>query len=172
MIGRTLPIAVVSAALLFVSGPADSVEDLRGQPAPDFTLKSVQGKKVSLKDFKGSVVLLDFWAVWCGPCKSSLPFLEGLAAKYRKKGFAVVGLHVDDRMPLLDEVKQFLRENKVRYTNLVSTFEVDEAFQVYSMPTSFLIDRDGTFHSVHVGFHPVRTPPILEAHVREALGIE
>jgi hypothetical protein len=75
-------------------------------------------------------------------------------------------------MPPLDVVKQFLRNNKVRYTNLVSTFEVDEAFQVDSMPTSFVIDREGKFHSAHVGFHPERTPPKLEAHVREALGIE
>lgn len=172
MIGRTLSIAVLAVAVLFLSEPAGSVEDLRGQEAPDFTLKSVQGKKVSLDDFKGSVVLLDFWAVWCGPCKQSLPFLESLAAKYRSKGFAVVGLHVDDRMPPLDEVKEFLKEKRVRYTNLVSTFEVDEAFQVYSMPTSFVIDREGKFHSGHVGFDPLTTPAKLEAHVREALGIE
>ena len=172
MIGRTLPIAVVAVLVLVFSVPAGSVEDLRGQQAPNFTLKSVQGKKVSLKDFRGSVVLLDFWAVWCYPCKESLVFLEGLAAKYRNKGFAVVGLHVDDRMPPLDEVKQFLKEKKVRYTNLVSTFEVDEAFQVYSMPTSFVIDREGKFHSSHVGFNPVTAPEKIEAHVRDALGIE
>ena len=170
--GRTLSIALVAAAVLLLSGPAGSVEDLRGQQAPDFTLKSVQGKKVSLDDFKGSVVLLDFWAVWCGPCKESLPFLENLAATYRKKGFAVVGLHVDDRMPPLDDVKQFLKEKKIRYTNLVSTSKVDDAFQVYSMPTSFVIDREGKFHSAHVGFDPSTTPAKLEAHVREALGIE
>ncbi len=170
--GRTLSIAVVAVAVLFLSEPAGSVEDLRGQPAPNFTLKSVQGKKVSLDDFKGSVVLLDFWAVWCGPCKESLPFLENLAAKYRSKGFAVVGLHVDDRMPPLDEVRQFLKKKKVRYTNLVSTFEVDEAFQVYSMPTSFVIDREGKFHSSHVGFNPATAPEKIEAHIRDALGIE
>ena len=172
MIGRKLPIAVVAMAVLSFSESSGSVEDLRGQPAPDFTLKSVNGKKVSLDDFRGSVVLLDFWAVWCGPCKSSLPFLETLAAKYRSKGFAVVGLHVDDRMPPLDEVKQFLKDNNVRYTNLVSTAKVDDAFQIFSMPTSYVIDRDGKFYSAHIGFHPVRTPPKLEAHVREALGID
>ena len=169
---RRLSMAIVAVAVLFLSEPTGSVEDLRGQPAPDFTLKNVQGKKVSLDDFKGSVVLLDFWAVWCGPCKKSLPFLESLAAKYRNKGLAVVGLHVDDRMPSLDEVNRFLKEKKVRYTNLVSTSQVDDAFQVYAMPTSYVIDRDGKFHSTHVGFDPVNTPPKLEAHVREALGIE
>lgn len=169
---RALSIALVAVAVLFLSEPARSVEDLRGQQAPDFTLKTIQGKKVSLDDFKGSVVLLDFWAVWCGPCKESLPFLEDLAAKYRSKGFAVVGLHVDDRMPPLDEVKQFLKEKKIRYTNLVSTAKVDDAFQVYSMPTSFVIDREGNFHSSHVGFNRVTAPEKIEAHVRDALGIE
>jgi peroxiredoxin len=172
MTKRVLSVALVAALAFLIPAAAGSVEEVVGQPAPDFTLKSVRGKNVSLNDFKGTVVLLDFWAVWCGPCKQSLPFLEGLAAKYRGEGFAVIGLHVDDRMPPLDEVKQFLKNHKVRYTNLVSTWEVDEAFQIYAMPTSYVVDREGRIQHVHIGFDPSKTPERVEGHVRAVLGID
>ncbi|HEX9724342.1 MAG TPA: TlpA disulfide reductase family protein [Vicinamibacteria bacterium] len=162
--------AVPIAALLLLS-PAASAQDLDGKPAPEFSLKNMTGKTVSLSDYEGKVVLLDFWAVWCGPCKTSLPFLETLRKKYARHGFEVVGLHVDDRRPPLDQVMSYLRDRNVSYTNLISTFEVDEAFQLAGVPTSFVIGRDGTVQRTHIGFDAKTTPAKIEAQVRDVLGL-
>jgi peroxiredoxin len=161
----------VSIGALLLFSPSASAQDLEGKPAPEFSLKNMTGKTVSLSDYEGKVVLLDFWAVWCGPCKTSLPFLETLRKKYARHGFDVVGLHVDDRRPPLDQVMSYIRERNVHYTNLMSTFEVDEAFQLAGIPTSFVIGRDGKVQRMHVGFNPETTPAKIEAQVREVLGL-
>jgi thiol-disulfide isomerase/thioredoxin len=163
---------LVAAAVVLAWGfsqPASSGEDLIGKPAHNFTLKDTSGKKVSLKDFRGRVVLLDFWAVWCGPCRQSLPFLQSLSDKYGPEGLVVLGLHVDDRTPPLDEVKDYLEDRRVKYTNLLSTFEVDEAFKVYSMPTTYMLDRKGKIQERHIGYNPATTPDKMEQKVRELL---
>ena len=165
-----LPSGVLIATLLLFS-PAASAQELDGKPAPEFSLKNMKGKTVSLSDYEGKVVLLDFWAVWCGPCKASLPFMETLKAKYARHGFDVVGLHVEDRRPSLDKVNEYLEDRQVSYTNLISTWQVDEAFQLSGIPTSFVIDRDGTVKRTHVGFNPRTTPAEIEASVRAALGL-
>jgi thiol-disulfide isomerase/thioredoxin len=153
---------------------ADSGEstpsDILGKKAPDFQLKSVGGETFALADVKGKVVLLDFWAVWCGPCQESMPFFQKLQDQYGSKGLEVVGLHVDDRMPGTDEVLSFLEERGIHYPNLVSTAKVDDGFQVYAMPTSYLLDRNGIVRKVHVGFSP-DTAPDIEKDVRELLGV-
>jgi thiol-disulfide isomerase/thioredoxin len=145
-------------------------KDLLGKKAPDFQLTSVAGKNFKLADVKGKVVLLDFWAVWCGPCQESMPFFQKLQDEYGPKGLEVLGLHVDDRMPGTDEVKSFLEERGIRYENLVSTADVDDGFQIYAMPTSYLIDRGGVVRKRHVGFGP-DTAPDIEKDVRELLGV-
>ena len=165
-----LPAALSIGALVLLSHPAWA-QDLDGKPAPQFKLKNMTGRTVSLSDYKGKVVLLDFWAVWCGPCKTSLPFLETLRKKYARHGFEVVGLHVDDRRPPLDEVMGYLRDLKIRYPNLMSTFEVDESFQLAGIPTSFVVDRDGMVQRTHVGFDDKTGPAKLEAQVRDVLGL-
>jgi len=131
----------------------------------------MNGKTVSLSDYRGKVVLLDFWATWCGPCKESLPFMETLRDKYRRHGFEVIGLHVDDRRPPPDMIQEYIQERKVTYTNVISTWDVDESFQLRGIPTSFVIDRDGKVQRTHVGYDPETTPKKIEAHVRVVLGL-
>lgn len=147
-----------------------TAKDLLGKKAPDFQLASVGGRPFKLADTKGNVVLLDFWAVWCGPCQESMPFFQKLEEEYGPKGLQVVGLHVDDRMPGSEEVESYLEERGIHYPNLVSTMEVDDGFQIYAMPTSYLLDRDGIVRKRHVGFSS-RTGPDIEKDVRELLGI-
>ncbi len=142
-----------------------------GEEGFNFELKDVNGKTVKRSDFKGKVVVLDFWAVWCGPCQLTLPLLQSLADKYRSEGLEVVGLHVDDRVPPVEEVKGYLEARKVSYTNLLSSYQVDEAYYVYAMPTSYILDRKGKVVKQHVGFGR-DTPEKLEKELREVLGLK
>jgi thiol-disulfide isomerase/thioredoxin len=93
------------AAMLSTAGAQTPAKDILGKKAPDFTLSSVTGEKFRLSSLKGKIVVLDFWAVWCGPCTDSMPFFQKLQDSYRT-GLEVVGLHVNDRMPPT-EVKEF-----------------------------------------------------------------
>ena len=144
---------------------------LTGQPAPAIELEDLDGEAISLQAMKGKVVVLDFWAVWCGPCQDSVPFFQMLEDKYRDDGLRVVGLHVDDRVPPVEKVKQYLDEKNVKYTNALSTIDVDNAFKIYAMPTTYMIDREGVLAKIHVGFNPSTTPDKLEEDVRDLLGL-
>lgn len=144
---------------------------LTGAPAPDIELEDLDGNTVSLAKLKGKVVVIDFWAVWCGPCQDSVPFFQQLEDKYGPEGLKVVGLHVNDRVPPVDKVKQYLDKMNVHYTNALSTTDVDDAFKIYAMPTTYMIDRSGILAKIHVGFNPRSTPEKLEHDVRELLGL-
>ena len=142
------------------------------EPAPDLELPDLEGNLVSLRSFPGKIVVYDFWAVWCGPCVDSLPFLQELEDRYRDEGLVVVGLHVDDNVPSVEEVQAFLDEHGAQYVNLLSTVEADEAFRIFAMPTTYITDRDGVVRLRHIGFNPSRTPERLEQEVRDLLGLE
>jgi peroxiredoxin len=120
--------------------------------APDFTLKDADGRSVKLSDYRGKVVLLDFWATWCGPCQAEIPWFMDLERRQKDKGFAVLGVSMDDDG--WDAVKPFLSKLGVNYRVLMGT---DEAAQRYggieSLPTTFLIDREGRIAAVHVGLN-------------------
>lgn len=112
-----------------------------GKPAPAFRLQSFDGKKVSLDDFRGKVVLLDFWATFCPPCVQALPELQALHAKNGSRGFAVIGVTVDDRAALVQKATS--RAN-VAYPILRATPEVWNAYKVNALPSLILVGRDGT----------------------------
>ena len=158
--------------LVVVSGNTQTISvDLLGKSAPTFELESVSGETVRSEDLKGKVVLMDFWAVWCGPCKKSMPFFQQLSEKYRVSGLEVIGLHVDDRMPPLEKVGEYLEQAGVHYTNVASTVEVDDDFMIFAMPTTYLIDRDGVVVKQHIGFNPNTAPLVIEDAVRELLEV-
>ena len=151
---------------------AGAQEGVIGNKAPSFELKSITGDTVKLADMEGKVVLLDFWAVWCGPCRKSMPFFQELQDKYGKDGLEVVGVHVEDRMPPPDEVAEYLAKLGVTYTNLVSTADTDNEFMIFAMPTTYLVDREGVIIKRHIGFNPATAPAELEEYVRSLLGVE
>jgi len=108
-----------------------------------FTVDDMNGKPVSLASYKGKVILLDFWATWCGPCKAEIPNFVELQDAYKDKGLAVLGLSVDDTV---DKLKPFATEFKMNYPVLVGLGrdDVQDAFgPVWGIPTTFLISRDG-----------------------------
>jgi peroxiredoxin len=144
-------------------------KDILGMRAPDFILPSVTGEKFRLSSLKGKIVVLDFWAVWCGPCTDSMPFFQKLQDSYRAQGLEVVGLHVNDRMPPTEEVKAFLDDLGVRYRNVVSTTGVDDSYLVYAMPTTYILDRNGVVQKRHIGFNRKTAPERIERDVKALL---
>jgi thiol-disulfide isomerase/thioredoxin len=116
--------------------------DVKGQTAPDFTLKSVDGKDLKLSDLRGKAVLLNFWATWCGPCKVEIPWFMELEKQYGPQGLVVVGVAMDDDAEKV--VPKFTQEMKMDYTVLLGTEKVADLYGgVEGLPMTFYIDRDG-----------------------------
>lgn len=123
-----------------------------GSAAPDFTLKDIAGKDNALSSFRGKVVLLEFWATWCPPCKASIPELLELQNKYHEKGFTVIGVSLDTGSDAAAHVAQFCSANGITYPVLIADDNVSAAYQVMSIPTGFLISRDGTVIASYIGY--------------------
>ncbi len=120
------------------------------KPAMDFALKDADGKTVKLSDYKGKVVLLDFFATWCGPCKIEIPWFREFERKNKDRGFSVLGVSMDDEG--WEVVKPFLQELNVNYRVVIGNDFTAQAYGgVDALPTTFLIDREGRIASVHVG---------------------
>ncbi len=118
--------------------------------APDFTLRDADGKPVRLSDYRGKVVLLNFWATWCGPCKLEIPWFIEFERQHKHRGFAVLGISMDEEG--WDVVKPFVRRLGVNYRILMGDDMVAQLYGgVDALPTTFLIDREGRIASVHIG---------------------
>lgn len=124
----------------FLKNPDAFLITDEGKPAPDFRLKTFDGRAVSLDDYRGRVVLLDFWATFCPPCVAALPELQALHAKHGARGFSIVGVTVDDRAAL---VQKATSRAKVTYPILQATPEVWNAYKVNALPALILVGRDG-----------------------------
>lgn len=113
-----------------------------GTPAPNFTLQTLDGKDVSLADFRGKAVLVNFWATWCGPCKIETPWLVELQNEYGSQGLQVVGVAMDDSGK--DEIAKFAKDMGVNYPVLIGKESVGDAYGgVPALPESFFVGRDG-----------------------------
>jgi thiol-disulfide isomerase/thioredoxin len=124
------------------SPAAQGLPDFREKDAPSFTLKSVDGKTVSLADYKGKAVLLNFWATWCGPCKLEMPWLIEMQKKYASQGFTVLGISEDDSST--KEVSDFMAKMGVDYPVLMYDDQMNKAYGgIDYLPTSYYIGRDG-----------------------------
>ena len=118
--------------------------------APQFTLKDATGKPLKLSDLKGKVVLLNFWATWCGPCKIEIPWFIEFEQKYKDKGFAVLGVSMDEDG--WKDVKPYVELKKINYRVVIGDDQTANLYGgVDSLPTTFILDRDGKIAAVHVG---------------------
>ena len=119
-------------------------------PAPDFTLPSLEGRNLRLKEQLGNVVLLNFWATWCGPCKQEMPHLNRLYEKYRASGFVLLGVNIDDDTRRAGELAAKLG---LKFPVLFDTQKnVSRLYDVASMPATVIVDRDGRVRHLHRGY--------------------
>jgi len=138
---------------------------LVGQSAPAFALKDLDGKEVNLSDFKGNVVILDFWATWCGPCVMEIPHFIELQKQYKDRGVTIVGISVD--MEGIEVVKSFVQKHQVNYPILMADAKVQQSYgEIQAIPTTFVIDTSGTIQKQYVGY---RDKSVFEADIKKLL---
>jgi thiol-disulfide isomerase/thioredoxin len=119
--------------------------------APDFVLKDLNGKKVSLSDFKGKVLILTFWTTWCPPCRAEIPHFIDLYSTYKQKGLEVVGINLETFN--IDGVKEFVKRYKISYPILIGDNKVSFDYGgITSIPTNFIITQDSKIFRVYVGY--------------------
>jgi peroxiredoxin len=133
--------------------------------APSFTLQDLNGKTVSLSDFKGKVVVLDFWATWCPPCVKEIPHFIELYEQYKDQAFAMVGISVD--LEGVSVVKSFARKYKINYPILMADGQVANAYGgITGIPTTFVIDKAGNIRQKYIGY---RDKAVFEADIKTLL---
>ncbi len=120
------------------------------QTAPKFELKDANGATVTPAEYKGKVVLLNFWATWCVPCKAEIPWFQEFDKKFKDRGFAVLGVSLDEEG--WNVVKPYVEERKIAYRMVIGSEEVSTLYGgIDSLPTTFMIDKEGKIAAVHTG---------------------
>jgi len=152
------------------------ISPLQGKPAPAFTLEDISGKKVSLADYKGKALLINFWATWCAPCKIETPWMVELRNQYASQGFEILGVSMDD----LDrgepeklsaekkEIAAFVQKMHMPYPVLIGGDSISNPYGgLDDLPTSFFVDRDGTVVDAQLG---LTSKDEIEAKIKKSLG--
>jgi len=144
--------AAIVAAVMLVAFAGFAARAAEPAPAPDFALPAMDGSELRLSELKGQVVMVNFWATWCGPCRQEMPLLQQLHAKYEPLGFTLVGINVE---PDSAGALTWLQKAPVTFPILFDRQnQVAERFGVQGMPSSVFIDRAGKVRHVHRGYQP------------------
>jgi peroxiredoxin len=156
----------VAMLVLGITGSAHGKMPDIGSAAPDFTLRSSTGKNLKLSEYRGQVVMINFWATWCAPCRQEMPHLSRLYEQYRKAGFMLLGVNIDDNPKAAQAMAEQLG---VRFPVLYDTTkQVSKQYDVDAMPSTVIVDRDGKVQYLHRGYRS-GTEQQYEAKVREIL---
>lgn len=138
------------AGLLSLAGTASAV-GLQDE-APDFTLENLTGGNMRLEEYRGQVVLINFWASWCGPCRQEMPILDRLHHRYEDTGFAVLGINVEGESAPAQEI---VDRTNVTFPILIDDGQkVSELYNLEAMPSTVVVDRDGVVRYIHRGYKP------------------
>lgn len=144
--------AVAGAFLGIFASTCLASSGLVGEPAPDFALKSAGGQNLRLSEYRGEVVMINFWATWCGPCRQEMPLLDELYDRYQRVGFRLLGVNIDDNR---QQAMRMAEELDVSFPVLFDSDKaVSEQYRVEAMPVTVLVDRNGTVRYVHHGYQP------------------
>jgi len=161
-------ICVYLSFVFWVAGCEKAVE--AGPPAPHFSLSDISGQTVSLEQYRGNIVLLDFWATWCSPCRMTIPVLIKLQEQYRDKGLVILAVSLDDPQLVNDkDLLYFKKMSQINYPllrfnqNLMRDYFSNEQLAV---PTMFIIDRNGRIRDKIVGFQPQALEESLAALIK------
>ncbi|MEM8546773.1 MAG: TlpA disulfide reductase family protein [Pseudomonadota bacterium] len=158
--------ATVLLGLLAIGSVALASGGLSGATAPDFSLRNAAGEEVSLQDLRGEVVMINFWATWCGPCREEMPLLDELHSRYNRVGFSLLGVNIDDDQKRAEDMLDALG---VTFPVVFDhTKRVSEQYGVSAMPVTLLLDREGVVRFVHHGYKPGYEDKYLE-QIRELL---
>ncbi len=170
---RLSTLAAATLALLPAAALAQDPPPLpAGTPAPAFATRTVTGKPLTLRSLRGKVVLLDYWATWCGPCQMATPTLESLHKQFAKKGLVVVGLSVDDQRSV-GVVKPFMKHFGMTYlvsASPVANNKAQYAYNVHGIPSQFLIDKKGIVRWSQSGYsdnEAQELPPLIKKLLAE-----
>jgi thiol-disulfide isomerase/thioredoxin len=159
------------------AGTAQYNSPLLGKPAPPFTLEDLSGKKVSLSDFKGHALAINFWATWCAPCKVETPWLIDLRNQYAAQGFEVLAVSADDidrKDPRKfsdekQEIARFVQKMRMPYPVLIDGGSVADLYgDLDALPTTFFLDRNGVVVAAQMG---MTSKDEIERNIKKALGI-
>ena len=149
-------ILICFCLFLVIVGCQKDVE--AGPTAPDFSLTTLAGQTVTLEQYRGKVVLLDFWATWCPPCRMTIPLLIKLQEKYRDEGLVILGISIDDPRQISDkDLRYFKKMTKINYLVMRSNQKVLHDYfagDSLSVPTMFVVDRNGKVRDKIVGYAP------------------
>ena len=128
-----------------------SREQAKQSDNSDFTLPSLDGTEYTLSEFRGQVVIIDFWATWCPPCRNSIPTFIRLYEKYHEHGFTILGVSLDNNE---QDLRNFSRQMNIPYPVLIGNNEVAKTYQVSGIPKTIFLDKKGNIRKTQVGFAP------------------
>lgn len=144
--------AMIAVLAVMVVLSTDVSSGLEQTAAPDFTLKSTDGKNIRLSEYRGDVVLINFWASWCGPCLQEMPILSDLHKRYQSLGFTVLGVNVEEDS---SDARRLLGKMPVSFPVLLdNTSAVSKQYDVVAMPSTVIVDRNGNMRYLHKGYKP------------------
>ncbi len=139
-------------ALIVMLASVAATADIKQAAAPDFTLKSASGENLRLSELRGEVVMINFWASWCGPCRQEMPLLEELYNQYSPMGFTIVGVNVEEDS---SKAREMLKDIPVNFPVVFDNKStVSRLYDVVAMPSTVLVDRDGNIRYLHRGYKP------------------
>lgn len=154
---------LLSLALFSCDTKAPPASTEVGQKAPDFKLKDLEGKSVSLASFQNKVVLIEFWASWCPPCLTSIPELEELDRSYRDKNFVLLAVSLDEGRNVQRKLTDFVAEHGITYRVLISDDLTSRLYGITSIPVMYLLDKQHVITKRYTGY----SPEMLEELSRE-----